>query len=132
MCITVVKEGNSAIFEVKAVPFGLASQAEFVPEAADEGDPGALAQRFYVVAVLSPRLCDYDVLSQLCISCVASVLIWHDPWHICGCGGLDELGLLVSRCGDRHCNNEDLLALKRLNKGRLVVVIDFLDLHTRG
>lgn len=58
-----------------------------------------------------------------------AVLVWQDPRDVGHGCGLDQFALLVSRRGDRHGDDKDLLAAERLNEGCLVVVVDFLHLQ---
>ncbi|CAF1544809.1 unnamed protein product [Didymodactylos carnosus] len=40
--VAIIKESNSAILKVKAIPYATTGQAEFVPGVADNAEPGTL------------------------------------------------------------------------------------------
>ncbi|KAI9862947.1 MAG: hypothetical protein M1813_004120 [Trichoglossum hirsutum] len=58
---TIVKEGDSSILEVEAIPAGATTQAVLVPEAAGDAYPRALAQLLNVVADLFVRWAGKDI-----------------------------------------------------------------------
>ena len=61
-------------------------------------------------AVFGGFFAEKGIFAQLYVRAVTAPLVWQDPGYTCGCGGVDELGLVLRWGGDPHGDDEDLLA----------------------
>ena len=123
--LTIVQERQGAVLEVKPVPVRPAAQAELVPEAVRDADPGALAKLLDLLVELGLDRAENHVLAHFLVQRVAAEVVRQHPGDACGGSGLDELGLRLRRRHDVHGDDEDILALERLDEGLLVAVVDF-------
>ena len=128
----VVEENGFPLLQVETVALWPAGKAEFIPEAAADPDPGALAQLLNVRSISGRFWAEEGVITELLVGSSSTPFIGNYPRNIGFGSGFDELGLLLRRSHDAHGDDERLVAGKGFDQRRLVVVVDLGDLHAFG
>lgn len=104
------------VFEVEAIALRPVLDAEFVPKAAGDADPGTAAGLLNLLMNLAIVVGTHYVDDQLLILGVEAPLIRKDPGNFGFGGGGDKFALLIRRSGDTHGNDKDFLACEGLDE----------------
>lgn len=117
------------VFEVEAIALWPVLDAEFVPEAAGDADPGTAAGLLNLLMDLAIMVGTHYVDNKLLILGVEAPFIRKDPGNFGFRGGGDEFALLIRRSCDAHGDDKGFLACEGLDEARVIGVVDFGDLY---
>jgi hypothetical protein len=130
--IAVIKDGECAFVEVKAISVRSAAQAELVPEIAYKQEIGAHAKTLDLCNSCVTLGAEVAVIAERVVGAVVAVPVGFDVRNTGLCSGADESENSVGGRPAAHAHHEDLLAAEGVHKAGVILVVNPSDFDVVG